>query len=183
MRKITISIIATILVLTACRKDKVQFGPNDIKFAANKVDVQVNELPESAVTFIKENYRDKYISDAKLVPNVGFELGLRNGTGLNIGVYSTAYFFLESPAQYVLGRAFYSTGDCFEFVYPITYIMDDGTEITGNNVETKVKIKEWYANNPEVKEAANIKFPFEVVYADSNVISINNEEEKTNICL
>jgi hypothetical protein len=66
----------------------------------------------------------------------------------------------------------------FEFVYPITYIMPDGSTITGNSKEElDIAIRNWYAANPGVKEKPALQYPVQVVLKDGTVLTINNEEE------
>ncbi len=67
--------------------------------------------------------------------------------------------------------------DCFKFLYPITYIMPDGTEISGGPEELKAAIEEWYKTHDTAEEPA-LSFPVQIVYPTSDMpVTINNEEE------
>jgi len=183
MKTFIISIIVLLFTLTSC-KEKDRFpSPNDIINSSNKVEIDISELPTNVLSFINKHYPEKYITDAKEVPSLGFEIGLRDGIGLSIGKYSTVHFLIASPAQFIAASNFLkSENECFELYYPITYIMKDGTEITGDNATTKTKIKAWYEDNSEEKDPAEIKFPFDIIYADSSIITLNDETEKEAAC-
>lgn len=71
--------------------------------------------------------------------------------------------------------------DCYDFVYPITYLMPDDTEITGNNEsEIGSQIRVWYADNPDVTERPNLQFPLDVVIGDQ-IITLENSEDLRRI--
>ena len=67
--------------------------------------------------------------------------------------------------------------ECFEFVYPITYIMPDGSTITIENREDWDEIKAWYEANPDVREEPKLQFPVDIIWPDGTIETINNEEE------
>jgi hypothetical protein len=70
---------------------------------------------------------------------------------------------------------------CFDFVYPISYMMPDGSIITGNSEEEiNQAIKTWYEANPGVKEKPVLQYPVDIIYEDGTIITINNEEEMKN---
>jgi len=182
MKTVAISVVILVFTLTACQKRETFPSPADIINSPDKVEIEISDLPTNAISFIHKNYPQKYIVDAKVVPAIGFEVGMRDGIGWSIGKYSTIHFIINSPAQFISATNLIKQDECFELRYPITYLMKDGTEITGDNVTTKTKIKAWYKENPEEKEAAEIKYPFEIIYADSSILTINNEEEKEAAC-
>jgi len=66
---------------------------------------------------------------------------------------------------------------CFEFNGAVTYLLPDGTSITGEKREVKTEIKAWYEANPDVEERAALQFPIEIIYEDETVSTINSEEE------
>jgi hypothetical protein len=67
--------------------------------------------------------------------------------------------------------------ECFKFVYPITYIMPDGTYIIVENEEGWDEIKDWYKTNPEVKEKPVLHYPIDIIFEDGTIKTINNEAE------
>jgi hypothetical protein len=66
---------------------------------------------------------------------------------------------------------------CFDFVYPISFIMPDGSPIIVDSEDYWDEIKEWYEVNPDVKEKPVLQFPVDVIFKDGTVKTINNEDE------
>jgi len=70
---------------------------------------------------------------------------------------------------------------CFDFVYPISYMMPDGTIITGNSEEEiNQLIKVWYKEHPDEKEKPVLQYPVDIIYEDGTIVTINNDEEMKN---
>lgn len=67
--------------------------------------------------------------------------------------------------------------ECFEFVLPVTFIMEDGTEITVEVEEDFDLIKEWFEANPDANERPSLVYPVDIEYEDGTVKTITNEEE------
>ena len=66
---------------------------------------------------------------------------------------------------------------CFDFVYPISYMMPDGSTITVENEDDWGEIKDWYEANPDVKEKPELQYPVDIIFKDGTIKTINNEEE------
>jgi hypothetical protein len=66
---------------------------------------------------------------------------------------------------------------CFDFVYPISYIMPDRAIITVENEDDWYEIKNWYEENPDVKEEPQLQYPVEIIFKDGTIKTINNKEE------
>ena len=66
---------------------------------------------------------------------------------------------------------------CFRLVYPITFIMQDGSTISMLDDEDWIELKSWYEVNPDIKERPILEYPVEINYGDDSTISINNDEE------
>ena len=72
--------------------------------------------------------------------------------------------------------------DCFEFVYPISFTMPDGTTISGDEDELEEAIKDWYVSNEDSEEKPSLVYPVEIIIEDKDeVITINEEEEFAKI--
>ena len=71
--------------------------------------------------------------------------------------------------------------ECFEFVYPITYIMPDGSTITVENEDDWDEIKNWYGVNPDVEEKPELQYPVDIIFQDGTIKTINNEEEMKSV--
>ena len=66
---------------------------------------------------------------------------------------------------------------CFEFIYPISFILPDGSEITINDDEGWDEIDIWYEENKDSDEEPEIVYPFDVIFDDNEIKTINNEED------
>ena len=77
---------------------------------------------------------------------------------------------------------YWGKSECFELVYPVSYLMPDGTtrEIPADDEESWVEFKSWYDDNPEYDERPSLQYPLEITYRTENGIEteiINSEEE------
>ena len=75
--------------------------------------------------------------------------------------------------------------DCFELVYPVTYVLPDGSTIDISDEEDEAgweSLKSWYEANPESEERPSLQYPVDIVYAseeseDGETVTINSEDE------
>ena len=75
--------------------------------------------------------------------------------------------------------------DCFELVYPVTYVLPDGSTIEISDEEDEAgweSLKSWYEANPESEERPSLQYPVDIVYEseeseDGETITINSEDE------
>ena len=69
--------------------------------------------------------------------------------------------------------------ECFELVFPLEFLMPDGSFIALDSEEEYMNIRNWYLENPESEEEAVLQYPVNIVYetdsGDSSVV-INDEE-------
>ena len=168
--------LITILILafTSCQKNdsKINDGNSDaqlieaIKKAANKQIINVADLPSPSKTVLETDYLDDYVDAAKLAPELGYEVDMRCGKGPRVGERKQAYFNLGGR-ELKADKGSDGKGDkgdkgdkgnkgriCFEFVYPVTFIMPDGTEISidgKDDDEGWGEIKAWYEAHPDSK--------------------------------
>ena len=67
---------------------------------------------------------------------------------------------------------------CFEFVYPVTFIMPDNNSVTVNNEEELDEaVKAWYKVHPDSKEEPSLQYPAEIIFDDGTTKSVDDEEE------
>jgi len=62
-------------------------------------------------------------------------------------------------------------GTCFKFSGEVTYLLPDGTSITGEQSVAKAEVKAWYEANPDAEEKATLQFPVEIILEDETVHS------------
>ena len=67
--------------------------------------------------------------------------------------------------------------DCYEFVYPISYTMPDGSTISGDSEDALDRqIRDWYNENGESDIRPQLIYPIEIIFGD-RLIDINSDEE------
>lgn len=69
---------------------------------------------------------------------------------------------------------------CFDFVYPFTFTMPDGSSITLNEDADWELVKAWYDDNPDIDQRPDIVFPVDIKFG-GEVITVNNEDELQRI--
>ena len=70
---------------------------------------------------------------------------------------------------------------CFTMIYPLTFTMPDGSEISGNDRrEVGAAIRDWYIANPGFDERAVMQFPVEVKFK-GEIKTVNNEQQMQRI--
>jgi hypothetical protein len=70
----------------------------------------------------------------------------------------------------------------FKFVFPISYLMPDGSTISANDKEElKSLIKSWYDENPDSKEKPKLVYPVDLDFGDGKIVTVNSEEEMKEI--
>jgi hypothetical protein len=73
--------------------------------------------------------------------------------------------------------------ECFDLVFPVTYIMPDGSAYVIASEEDESgweELKEWYDSNPDSDQRPELQYPVDIVTwenEESVTITINNEEE------
>ena len=185
MRILNIIILSAILILAGCdslssKKDYSYDDEliNQIREASDKIEVQMDDLPEDAITTIQEFYASDIFISKMLAEGLGYELTI-NKLDSEENDFFEIYFDLDGNKL----KSEFDKDDwqCFEFVYPITFIMSDGSSITvsSNDEEGWAELKDWYDQNSDIDSKEwNLEYPVEVVLeSDESVITVNNEEE------
>lgn len=78
----------------------------------------------------------------------------------------------------IIPSSFTQGSDCLELVYPLSYVLPDGSEISvADKTEKKEAIQAWKEENPDVNGRVELVFPVEAVTAEEETISIETKEE------
>ncbi len=67
--------------------------------------------------------------------------------------------------------------DCFVLVYPITWTMPDGTNITMNDAKDLAGIKAWYEAHPDSKAKPSLDYPVDILLKDGTTHTVADENE------
>ena len=147
---------------------------------AEKIDINMTDLPSLSRTVIDQDYNDYIEIDAKMASGLGYQVSM-DGKGCKTGYHNEVYFNLE-------GRKLKSKRDrgdkdgfkCFELVLPATFVMPDGSSITVEDENSYMAVRDWYANNSDSKEKPTLQYPVNIIYRDGDTQTINNNEEMGN---
>ena len=195
MKKSLLSLFALAVMLTmfSCGNEDSDMTDTElivaIQQANNKQDISVTVLPGAASTELTTDFSESYTEHTQLAPGLGYECRMVRRVGTRIGERNQVYFNLDGRRLRAdrerPDRGEERPGDngtdwkeCFDLVYPVTYLMSDGTEITGaNEEEVGTAIRVWYQNNPDSEEEPALQYPVGVVYENQSTLTVNSDEE------
>ncbi|MFT5265827.1 MAG: hypothetical protein ACI8YQ_004584 [Polaribacter sp.] len=66
---------------------------------------------------------------------------------------------------------------CFEFVYPVSITMPDGSALSGNEEDIWAAVKAWYEANPDSEVKPNVDYPVDINWDGDVVKTVNDEVE------
>jgi len=66
---------------------------------------------------------------------------------------------------------------CFSLVYPITYIMSDGSSISMEDAKDWIELKTWHKSNSGIKERPTLDYPINITYRDGTTRTIISDVE------
>lgn len=146
--------------------------------SAAKVTVDESSLPAATKTALSGDLADSFIETVQLANGLGFKVALITDNQSRSEEKSEVYFS-ENGRQLNDNneRRKAKRHECFNFIFPIDFIMPDNTSITLNTREDWVLIREWYQANPTVKTRATFVFPINITLEDGTVQTILNEDE------
>lgn len=71
---------------------------------------------------------------------------------------------------------------CYELVFPVTIIFSDGTTADVDSYETfKAAVKAWKINNPRVRTRPSLEFPYDIINADGEFITVDDLAEQREL--
>ncbi len=152
-----------------------------IEIASNAVAVDPAALPSSSLGVIESDFSESMIANASMVPDLGFAVNLIREQGTRVGEMSAVFFDLNgreliSRRDRLKRRRIRQARDCFDFVFPLSITVPDGTSIALASGSDWTLVREWYQANPEAEERPAFDFPLEITYGDTVITIINTEE-------
>ena len=144
---------------------------------AEKIDINMTDLPSLSRTVIDQDYNDYIEIDAKMASGLGYQVSM-DGKGYKPGDHNEVYFNLEGrKLKHRRNIADKGGFKCFELVLPVTFVMPDGSSITVEDENSYMAVRDWYANNSDSKEKPTLQYPVNIIYRDGDTQTINNDEE------
>jgi len=68
---------------------------------------------------------------------------------------------------------------CFELVYPLAFLMPDGSiiAVSSDDEEGYAELKAWHEDNPDAKDRPALQYPVDLLYPDGTSLTILDDEE------
>ena len=177
------TISAFILFLTSCSDSEGMAIADDSVLIAKiesaaKISVEASSLPAATASVLNGDLADSYIEGVQLASGLGYKVAIVTDNEAREEAKSDVFFSEK-------GRQLKDTSDkrkkgrnkCFEFVFPIDFIMADGTSITLNSKEEWTLLKDWHEANPDATERPELVFPVDVTLEDGTVQTLIDSDE------
>lgn len=176
--------ILSVLLLTSCSESEgVETLETDEALiskieAAAKVTVSASDLPAQTITAFDGDLADTFIQNVQLAKDLGYAVTLGTDDESNTEDTSEVFFTEE-------GRKLNDNNErrkkrrakCFQFVFPIDFIMPDDSTITLTSKEDWKLIREWYKANEDAEGRPSLVFPVDVTLEDGTVQTLVDRED------
>ena len=149
---------------------------------AEKTSVDESSLPAATKTSFNEDLADTYIKTVAFASGLGYKVSVATDDESRAEASSDVFFSekgrkLDDNREKTKKRR----SKCFQFVFPIDFIMPDDSSITLNSKEDWTLIREWYTANPDVKERPELVFPVNITLEDGTAQTLIDREELKTI--
>lgn len=167
----------SVLVLTSCSDSD---GMNGLEIdgtaliekieSATRVSVASTSLPSTTETVLRGDFADSYIVEVELAKDLGYKVLLETDNESRVEAKSEVYFSTKGKLLKDLKeKRIRKRYKCFQFVFPVDFIMPDTTSITLNSKDEWNMIKDWYVANKGVKKRPELVFPVNVTIEDGTL--------------
>ncbi|MEE9408659.1 MAG: hypothetical protein V3V28_11365 [Polaribacter sp.] len=180
--------ILSALLFTSCSESEgLDISTSDevlisqIESAARTV-VDTSSLPTATTTAFNGDLSDSFVESVALASGLGYKVSILTDNESRSEVSSDVFFTTE-------GRQLADSNErrkkrrhkCFQFVFPIDFIMPDNTSITLNEKADWMLIREWYTANPDATERPELVFPVDLTLKDGTVQTLIDRGELKTI--
>lgn len=147
--------------------------------SATKESVSITSLPVATKTAFSTTLADSFAESAELASGLGYKVVLGTDDASKEEATSEVYFSLQGKqlADTNKKRQRSRHHKCFDFVFPIDFIMADDTSITLTSKDDWGLIRTWYEENPDVTERPELIFPVDVTLEDGTVQTLIDADE------
>ena len=183
--------ILSVVFFTSCSEAEGLSETADIALIerienATKTAIESTSLPSATANAFNGDLSDSFIKSAALAEGLGFKVAIVTDNVAREENKSDVFFSIEGR-QLKDDRAKFKKRrhKCFEFVFPIDFLMPDTTTITLTEKADWALIREWYEANPDTTARAEIVFPLNISLEDGTVqtlLEIDELKEVKNSC-
>ena len=132
--------------------------------SAAKVEVDASALPSATSVAFNGDLVDTFVNEVELATGLGFKVSVETANEERAEANADVFFDLQ-------GRQLNDTNErrakkrrkCFEFVFPIDFIMPDDSVITLNSKDDWSLIRAWKEANPDATERPQLVFPVDII--------------------
>ena len=181
----TAFVLSLVLLISCSDTESMDFNDDSVLISkienASKTSIDETNLPSESLSVLNGDLTDSYLKSVQLATGLGYKVSLITDNAEREELNSEVYFSAK-------GRQLKDNNDrrkrkrnkCFEFVFPIDFIMADDSSITLNSKEDWSLIKDWHEANPDATERPQLVFPVEVTLKEdgSTQTLIDNDELK-----
>ena len=172
-----IGIFFSVLVLTSCSDSDGMYGLEiedtaliDEIESATRVSVASTSLPSATETALRGDFADSYIVEVELAKDLEYKVLLETDNESRVEAKSEVYFSTKGKLLKDLKeKRIRKRYKCFQFVFPVDFIMPDTTSITLNSKDEWIMIKDWYVANKGVKKRPELVFPVDITIEDGTL--------------
>ncbi|WP_445749475.1 hypothetical protein [Polaribacter sp.] len=179
------TILVTIVAFTACSEQTTieELGLEDAVLiekieSASKITVDAAALPTATKATFNDELADSFIQNVQLAKGLGYKVSLYTDNESRVEATSTVFFSMSGKQlnDQDQKRGF-RRNKCFEFVFPVDFIMPDDSAITLETKADWVLIREWYKANPGVKVRPELLFPVDIQLEDGTIQTLLDRSE------
>ena len=154
---------------------------NKIELASKEI-VDVSNLPVSAKMVIDQDFADSYVESIQFAKGLGFKVSL-NTNDESITESKSVLFFSSKGKKLddINVERNAKRQRCFQFVFPIDFLMPDESIITLNDNTEWSLVREWYKTNSEVKKRPSLSFPVNIRFQDGTIQTLLDRTDLTEV--
>jgi len=176
--------ILSVLVFTSCAESTTGEGIETDEMLiseienATKVAVSALDLPSATSTAFNDDLVDSYVTHVQLADDLGYKVALGTDNQSRTEDTSEVFFSIEGRQLDDNDEARKRRrGKCFQFVFPVDFIMPDNSSITLNSKDDWVLLREWYSANTDTTERPMLVFPVVVTLEDGTEQTLLDSDE------
>lgn len=149
---------------------------------AAKTTIDFTSLPSLTDRAFNGDLLDSYAIGAELAAGLGYKVAIATDNKSREEEKSNVYFSLEGKQLVDKNKErSKKRHKCFEFSFPINFIMPDNSTITLDSKEDWDLVKQWYRANPDANERPELVFPLDIVLKDDIVQTLLNIDELKDV--
>jgi hypothetical protein len=151
-----------------------------------KTFVEPTSLPSASANAFNGDLSDSFIKSVAFAEGLGFKVAIVTDNVAREENKSDVFFNIEGrPLKDDRAKFKKRRQKCFEFVFPIDFLMPDNTTITLTEKADWALIRAWYETNLHTTKRAEIVFPLNISLEDETLqtlLEIDELKEVKNSC-